>query len=212
MSDNGVKSSKMITLESLSMAIRSSDETFELPLLPNGIRKWKQTGNNVVVAIEYPEQIIERFCYNDKNYTIPVPRSIWIVLLSPNNRGVFRYKIHKTHVYSLVTPLLSESQTLYEWPFTNHSITYTPGVCWGSSPAFGDLKDDCTIRNLSSLYSIYFNAIFNDHLGWKMKTGDAQLRDYAVYLNNKPSFLSSDLLTSGVTFAQAINNILGLRI
>ncbi len=211
--EDGSKANKLISLESFSQAVRSSDDSFELPLLPNGIRKWKQKGDYVVAAIEYPEQIIQNFNYKDNMYSVPVPRSVWLTLLSLNNRGAYRYKIHKTHIFSLTTPLLSEGQDMYMWPFTNYATTFGPGICWGSHQSYADIQNDCSIRNISSMYSMYFNAIFNDHLRWDMTLppdaegiGDSK---YVQYLNGKQSFDVSMLHNENTTFSRAVDNLLG---
>jgi len=212
LNEDGSKANKLVSLDAFSQAVRSSDDSFELPLLPNGIRKWKQKGDYVVAAIEYPEQIIHNFNYKDEVFSIPAPRSVWLTLLSLNNRGAYRYKVHKTHIFSLTTPLLSDDQNMYMWPFTNYSTTFGPGICWGSEGSFATIKDDCTIRNISSLYSMYFNGIFNDHLRWDMdlpsdvpNNGDSS---YVRYLKDKESFDVSLLRSENVTFNQAVDNLL----
>lgn len=209
--DGGIKKAKIVSLEAFSQALRSDQESFELPLLPAGIRKYKRSGDYLVIGIEYPDQIIPSFTYNGSDYAIPAPRCVWLTLLSLNNNSVDTYKIHKTWPFALDMPLLSEEQTLYKWPFTNWSISFN-NICWGSHASFRAIKDNCKLTNVSSQYSMYFNANANDHLGWDCNLPRDEGFDGhnpAAFLNNKETFDVSWLQSEGMTFSRAVERIIG---
>lgn len=205
---NGSKSVKIVSLVNFAQAIRHNDQALDLPLLPTGIKKYRQEGDYLVIGIEYPASIIENFTYNNRNYKVPVPQSFWLTLLRKNTANE-KYSVIKTHIYSMAMPLYSETQDLYQWPFTNHATDFGPGICWGSHTSYTNLKSACTIANVSSFYSMYFNANFNDHLGWKMQLpNEARGQSYVEFLNNKEHFDSEWMRRANVNIGQAIDVIL----
>ena len=214
-SADGVKSNKLISLNSFLEAVRSSDESIELPILPNGIRKFKQSGESCIVAIEHEPQIVE-ISYRGSSYKVPTPRSLWISLLSSSSTRQNSYRIIKTIIYSLDMPLMSETQTLYDWPFPNHSVDYTPGICWGNDDNYENIRHDATLRNLSSLYSMYFSANFNDDLGWKFSVprnsphGDYDTGSYHLdHIIDKEIFENRLLKRTGDILMDKIDRLLG---
>jgi hypothetical protein len=206
--DGGIKKAKIVSLEAFSQALRSDQESFELPLLPAGIRKYKRSGDYLVIAIEYPDQIIPEFTYNGNNYAVPVPRCVWLTLLSLNNNSVDTYRIHKTWPFALDMPLLSEEQNLYKWPFTNWSLGFN-NICWGSHESFRTIRDSCKITNVSSQYSMYFNANANDHLGWDCDLPREDRQNHAQFLDGKTEFDVSWLESERMTFSSAVDRIVG---
>lgn len=220
--NDGTKCNKLISLNVFSQLVRSGDETVELPLLPNGIRKFMQKGDNVVIVTEHQGTVIENFSYYDDNYRVPTPQnSIWMTLLRVNNNSIDSFKVIKTWVFSMTMPLLTETQELYKWPFPNYSTTYSPGICWGNDENFRRLKNNCKIRNLASFHDMYFSANFNDDLGFDMEvpsdfmsTSEGRRRGNTKldYLGTQEHFSNECLIREDSrynTFDKAINVLIG---
>jgi hypothetical protein len=202
----GARISKVVSVEAFASALRSDTEELELPLFPTGLKKYKKSGDYLVVALEYPEALIENVRYNGQTYNMVVPRSVWIHWLSSKNGSTDVYKIQKSWIFALDMPLLSESQNLYKWPMGNWSLDYDK-VCWGNHEPYHEIQQNCKLANISSLYSMYFSSDFNDDLGWDLNPPDNS--DY----NHIPDFLSKQnqfdvswLIREGsMTFGNAID-------
>jgi hypothetical protein len=206
----GIKRSKILSFESFSQILTSDTESFELPLLPYGIKKYRKEGETLIIAIERPAGIIDNFNYYKRSLkSVPAPRSIWLTTLREHRGDSSRYTIIKSNIYALMMPLMSETQRMYDWPFPNHEKGY--GICWGSSSAYSDLSKNCTLSNLSSLYSMYFSSKFNSDLGWKVRYDRSNFSSPIDFLAEKKEFSGDWLVPSDVTFTEACNYLLGVR-
>jgi len=162
----GSVSTKMVDFDTFADCFRAEGVDVSLPMFPKGIRKYEARNGRIVVAIEYPAVVLDKVKYNGQEYThIPVPASVWLTLLTPSQEHAGYYSIQKNHVYSLgAFGLSDENTTLKHWPFGNHSLGYPPGVCWGNDGGFRGIKDRAKVKDLSSLFSMYFAAEFNNDL------------------------------------------------
>lgn len=205
----GVRTTKMVSLENFSQALASDREKLELPLFPTGIKKYRSQGDNLLIAIEYPETVISNFRYKSDILSIPVPKCVWLTLLRNIPGKVDAYKIIKTWPFALDMPLLSESQTLYKWPFTNWSLSFN-NICWGNHESINVLRQECKISNVSSQYSMYFNAIANDHLGWDFISPEDSDSIKPYCIQDRPHFDPSWLISEGTTFSSMCDKMMGV--
>jgi len=115
--------------------------------------------------------------YNGKEIkNVPVPKSVWITHLKENPGGGFSIK--KTNIHAMNSlGLMNESCNLYSWPYPNHSVSY--GVCWGNDPVYKSLASNVELSNLSSLFSIYFSANFNEDLGFKFNIPETEYPSFS---------------------------------
>lgn len=205
----GIKTAKVLSLETFCNTLKYDNERIELPLFPNGMRKYVMDGDSLVIAVEYPERVIENFKYLDETYSIPAPKSVWIFFMGRIN-GSDQYRVHKVWPFALDMPLLGESQMLYKWPFPNWSLSHG-SICWGNDPSARELMRSCKVANVSSFYSIFFNARANADLGWDLDYRDDDNRGVRPekFLDGKDSFDPAWLIRQGVTFSEAINKITG---
>lgn len=206
---NNSRVNKIVSIETLASAISSEEDITDLPMFPMGLRKFYKYGQRVVVAIEYPETIIQEFSYHNEKYKIPAPRSLWFHSLTESRTKPGEYQINRSHIYSLQLPLMNMNASLYKWPFPNHDVGFGGGICWGNDKNYGQISKGCSLNNLTSLYSLYFSTNFNDDLGWKMsgeRSGSA-IRT----LQNKEIFETSWLRSAGVTALEAIDIVRGER-
>lgn len=213
---NNAKVKKIITLDTLANILKTDEDIMNLPMFPMGIRKYYKRGSRTLVAIEYPATIMKEVSFGSdgKKYKdIPVPRSIWLYLLSEKEGRTDTFKLLRTNIYSLKLPLLGENDSLYQWPFPNHATDYGSGVCWGNDKNAKAIGNNCTLMNLSSLYGIYFSSGFNNDLGWKMDCGTESRSGNTLlkHMSGKEDFETSWLLTSGNSFSQAVKALIGER-
>lgn len=206
---DGTSSNKVVKYEDFSRIFLLDNQEIDLPLFPRGLRKYMVRGERTLVAIEYPATVVEtaRWRGQDTYRTIPVPPSVWFTLLQNAPNG--NYKIIKSHLYALdFTGLMNQDSNLYKWPFPNHSLTYTPGICWGNDNHFSAIKNDCSLSNLSSLFSMYFSAEFNNDLGFHINhpNSDGNIFDM---IKGEEEYDPSWLVPQGHNLNAAIENLIG---
>ena len=212
--NSGAMSTRIISFSDLVNSFQSDDLNLELPLFPRGLRKYKAHGQRTLVGIEYPPSIVQKVHWREDGQTyenIPTPGSVWLTLLSNNTDGTFR--IIKNNLYAVdAFGLIDENTTLYNWPFPNHSLSYSSGVCWGNDKNFERIKNNATLSSLSSLYSMYFSAKFNNDLSYyiDMPSGNDD-KTLFEFLQNKPAYESAWLkkLENATNFKQAVQKLIG---
>ena len=208
---NGTNINKLISIETFAELMQDVNETVELPLLPSNIKKFRKQGDIVVIAIEVPESEYD-VKYNGNIYkSVVVPRSLWIFRLRSNPGMEDSFKILKTYIFTLTMPLMSEDQDVYDWPFPNYSQSYS--VCWGNDQNYGQIAQDCKLRNLNSLPTLYFSANFNDDLGFNHEADISDHGNLFRFLaqNSIDRFESSWLQRCGTTrsFNDALEYVIG---
>lgn len=208
---NGSYSSRLISFQDLTETFRSDDVNMELPLLPRGVRKFKIKGERTLIGIEYPPSRIAKVSWAGEAYEdIPTPGSIWLTLLHNNSDGT--YRIIKNHVYGLNGfGLLGETTRFFHWPFPNHSIGYSSGICWGNDENFARMKNSCDLSSLSSLYSMYFAATFNSDLGFHINRPEGCEDTLFKFLAGKERYEDDWLesLEESSNIVRATRNLIG---
>lgn len=211
---NGSSSTKIVKFEDFAKTININEQDINLPLFPRGLRKYKVVGDRTVVAIEYPATIIRESSWEggDRVYKdVPVPNSVWFTLLSNNADGT--YRIIKNIIFATdFMGLMNEETAFYKWPFPNHSLTYSPGICWGNDEGFSNIKDKCHLSNISSFFSMYFAANFNNDLSWHLSNVAMRLKEEGHILSRlekEETFLDEWLIRSDYNFNSALQLLIG---
>lgn len=209
---NGSYSTRLISFQDLADTFRSDDINVELPLLPRGVRKFKIKGERTLIGLEYPPSMIDKVSWSGETFRdIPTPSSVWFTLLHNNNDGTHR--IIKNHVYATDGfGLLGEDTRFYNWPFPNHSLGYSSGVCWGNDENFAQMKNSCDLSSLSSLYSMYFAATFNSDLGYHIRKPEGNEQGLFQFLTGKERYLDEWLspLEESRNVVTASNTLIGV--
>ena len=211
---DGTSSNKVVRYEDFARIFLMDNQDIDLPLFPKGIRKYIVRGDRTLVAIEYPETKFStvNWASGDEYKDIPVPPSLWLTLLQNNADGT--YKIIKNNCFALgFTGFRDYDSVLYKWPFPNHSLTYGTGICWGNDSNFKNMKNDCQLTDLPSLFNIYFSSQFNNDLGYYIQRGDDEAAHHHIFqiISGSDTYLERWLISEEGNFASSVNNLIGAR-
>ena len=211
---DGSSANRVVKFEDFAKVFTVDNQEIDLPLFPKGLRKYRVFGDRTVVVLEYPSCVVAQASWrgDDIYRNIPVPNSVWFTLLKNNPDGT--YTILKNHLFALdFMGLVSEDSTFYKWPFPNHSLTYSPGICWGNDRNFERLKTTCKLTDLHSLFSMYFSAAFNNDLGFHIRNNDSEnpLRgDHILEMvAGQESYKQEWLMRDEKSFSTEINSLIG---
>ena len=186
----GLKSSKLTNVDGLIEMFSGLKTHIETPVLPFGCRKLITTENNDLIIIEHPSRIVPVMKYNDGRSIVEfnnvfIPRSLWAMYVKKSANGK---NLYKTNIYLMdqLTPF-NENMPLYNWIFNNHSFGYY-GVCWGSNNINTIVNSEYS--NYSSLISMYFSSVFNNHLEPPQRVDDwHSMIDDESYPRTKPQMM-----------------------
>lgn len=174
---NGITTEKITDLNSVLDVFKSIDSVFMLPILPNNCRRIFKKGSTVHLVFYYEEGIIEQFKYKTEVLTIPVPKTLLLVKCTEVSQNVYKF-INSTFYAVKDTYLNSDDIDLFWWPFPNQSH-YTQGtVCWGNDKSIGLFRKQCSLFNLGSIYSLFFNTVSNDDYGWNFIGRSSSMPDF----------------------------------
>lgn len=210
---DGTRCSKLVSMSELAAIFQDTSVDLHLPMFPKGIRTYASRGSRLVIGVEYPACIIPQVIHSRTEYhDVPIPASIWLTLLERNGDG--SHSILTTNIYALgALGLLSDEIELHPWPFYNHSLIHSSGVCWGSSPGFQVIKNNCSLLNLSSLFSLYWGATSNNDLSpfFNFDLDDTSFSEPLDFLQGEPEYLHSWLYQpeNHTTPLSAIRKLLG---
>ena len=157
----------LVDVANLLSGIITVDESSWLP--PNLVFL-KRNGGNVGAVYYFPEQI-KTMKYGDDRATgfdIRVPPSLFFFSLTALKGD--KFKINKMAA-ALIPEYNFGVGRMYEWPFPNSSLTYSPGFCWGSDAIAKRMYEGegATLEQLPILYQRFFDNTANDDLGWKFR-------------------------------------------
>jgi len=211
---DGTYTNRVVKFEDFAKVFTVDNQEIDLPLFPKGLRKYRVFGDRTVVAIEYPSCIVAQTSWrgDDVYSNIPVPKSVWFTLLKNNPDGT--YTILKSHLFALdFMGLINEDSTFYKWPFPNHSLTYSPGICWGNDRNFERMKASCGLTDLHSLFSMYFSAEFNNDLSYHIQNpqGEGQLSGDHILemIAGQESYKDEWLIRDEKNFGTEMNTLIG---
>lgn len=207
---NGEKIKKSVDLQDFLRVIQANTAS-EFPLLPSGTRYLRAEKGIMNVAIERQAHAREvTFAGNDnksKKLTVPFPTLIFIFSVKGN-------QLIKADLFSMKHSLLSTSQQLFDFPYSNAN----PGICWGKSklPKIKNLMD------LEIAVETFLGTSFNNDIGGNFQhfklQKDITMGDKVIlsagntidtterlfdYLNGKPSF-PHEILNLSQTFMSYI--------
>lgn len=158
---NDSTSYKTTNLENIQRAF-STSRPLETPWLPGhwGTQKYLQRGDRHLFVLTEPARQGVNVSFergdSNKNYTIPVPSTLWIVVADgdPNDR----LQLRQSYVYALGgNPILSEEDHVYKFPFGN--VYGDNRICWGTHHVeLGGSK------SVMSIPTRFWGASFNNDL------------------------------------------------
>lgn len=196
---------KTISLQEFSSIIRDTNSIQKSPSLPRGCVQWGTNGNHHLVAVEFPAQRVEFRHVDYGPVEIPVPASVWFVLLTANGDG--RYTIQKTYPF-IYDMLLTEESPLYIWPFPNYSLTYGAGVCWGYNGYVPSNRDRFTMADVEMMFHCFFAADANEDLGWSFGGDFENGKKFITAISNLPELPMEHLRRYGSSFRETFDYIL----
>ena len=164
--------SKIVPLVDVANALSNIITVDESSWLPPNLVFLKRNGGNVGAVYFFPEQIKTMRYGSERasDYQIRVPPSLFFFSLTALKGD--KFKINKMAA-ALLADYNFGTGKLYQWPFPNSSLTYSPGFCWGSDNIAKRMYEDgATLEQLPILYQRFFDNTANDDLGWKFRNDE----------------------------------------
>lgn len=170
---NGMKSEKIVSIDTIVNVFKSLDTTINIPLLPLNCRKMIKKGQTVYVFMEYPEAVLKEFKYKAKKIKdLTVPKCMVVCTL--NDLGNENYAFRSATFFAIKESILNNEDTeLFWWPFSHQSHNYMGAVCWGTNPVIPTLSKSCSLFAMSSIYQMYFSSEFLDDYGFNFSDSSA---------------------------------------
>lgn len=165
--------SKIVPLVDVTNLLSNIITVDESSWLPPNLVFLKRNGGNVGAVYYFPEQIKTMRYGSERvsDYEIRVPASLFFFSLTALKGD--KFKINKMAA-ALIPNYEFGSSKMYQWPFPNSSLTYSPGFCWGSDNVAKRMYEGegATLEQLPILYQRFFDNTANDDLGWKFRNDE----------------------------------------
>ena len=166
--------SKIVPLVDVANLLSNIITVDESSWLPPNLVFLKRNGGNVGAVYYFPEQIKNmKYGSGDRpaDFTIRVPPSLFFFSLTALKGD--KFKINKMAA-ALIPEYNFGTGRMYQWPFPNSSLTYSPGFCWGSDAIAKRMYEGegATLEQLPILYQRFFDNTANDDLGWKFRNDE----------------------------------------
>lgn len=162
---NGVSSLKNTTIRAVQEVL-TRGERIETPLLPSvwGVQKYVKVNNREMYVISTPPSVRKvKFDFRDdgnremKEFTIPLPGFVWILIVEHNPANDTRRYIHGM-AYAVKNQILSTNDQLYVFPFSNVDHHW---MCWGDGRNYPELG---TSKSVMTVPDRFLANPFNNHL------------------------------------------------
>lgn len=148
---NGQRSLKNTTVQAIQEVL-TRGERIETPLLPHGwgVQKYTKVNNReqYVIAVEPTIRKVQYDYRRDgggiREYEIPTPGFVFIIHVEHNPANDSRRYIHGV-AYAVKNQILSLSDRLYRFPFSNANDSY---LCWGTERDFPELGGSKSIQTV----------------------------------------------------------------